>query len=56
MNLRRRMIQNIPFFKKISPELTNKLLFLLRENTYDRGSYIIKHGDLSKKINIIWKG
>lgn len=56
MNLRRTMIRNVPFLRKISPQLTNELLFLLRENSFDKGSFVVKHGDLSNKVNIIWKG
>ena len=50
------MITNIPYFKDISPKLVNELIFLLRETVYDGGNLVIKHGDLSDKVHIIWKG
>eukprot|EP00347_Sterkiella_histriomuscorum_P006771 403351490 len=56
MVMRRQIIANIPFFKKISDELVNELIYLLRETIYDGGNLVIKHGDLSDRIHIIWKG
>ena len=50
------MITNIPYFRKISDELTTELIYLLRETVYDGGNLVIKHGDMSDRVHIVWRG
>ena len=56
MLLRKQMIRNIPYLKNASENLITSLLHLMRENVYDNGALVVKHGDLSDRIHIIWKG
>ena len=56
MQMRRRFIANIPFFNKISDELITELIYLLRETVYDGGNLVVKHGDLSDRIHMVWRG
>ena len=54
MVFRKKVIRNIPYFKDISDDLTLELICLLREQSFDFGTLVVKHGLISDRIFIIW--
>lgn len=44
-NFRRKMIRNIPYLNKISPNIIEDILYLLKPRRYEAGTTIVKRGD-----------
>ena len=56
MLFRKEVIKNIPYLRGISEELALELVCLLREQTYERDSMVVKHGHISDRVYIVWRG
>ena len=53
---RRLMIKNVPYFKNLSDEIVEDLVYLLRPHRYDQMTTIIKYGDITDKIHFLKQG
>ena len=50
------MIQNVPYLNKITPEIINHILYLLKPKRYEAGTRIIKRGDNLDSIYFLKSG
>jgi len=50
------MIRNIPYLSKISPNIIEDILYLLKPRRYEAGTTIVKRGDKEDQIMLLKSG
>ena len=53
---RRRMIKNVPYFRGLSDDIIENIVYLLKPHRYDQDTTIIKYGDITDKIHFVKEG
>jgi len=56
MTKRRQFVSNIPFLRGLDRDTINQVVFLLKEQTYEKGDRILKQNMGNSNIFIIWEG
>ena len=56
MDQRRYFVSNIPYFRGMNTTSLTKVVFQMKEKSYDGADFILKHGDKNNKIMILWEG
>ena len=56
MEQRRTFVRNVPYLRKVSDKTISQVVYKMREKIYDFKDYVMKKGDITKEIFIVWKG
>ena len=47
------MVKNVPYFRKLSDDIIENIVYLLKPFRYDWDTTIIKYGDITNKIHFV---
>lgn len=50
------MIKSVPYFRHLDDEIIEEIVYLLKPHRYDKGSSVIKFGDITDKIHFLKQG
>jgi len=56
MEMRKKFLRSLPYLKDMSTQIIMQIIFKLREHTYEKDTYILRRGDMSEKVYIVWMG
>lgn len=56
IRFRKKMLANVPYFKNLSPNVIEELVYLLKPIKYDNDLLVIKKGDSTDKIFFLKSG
>jgi CRP-like cAMP-binding protein len=56
MELRRQFIRNVPYLRKATENTISQVLYSMNEKNFNFNSYILRQGNISNKLYILWKG
>jgi len=53
---RREFVHNIPYFRGLEVYTINRIVYLIKSQTFDKGDLIFGTADINKNILIVWEG
>jgi len=56
MTFRRKMIKNIPYFQKLTDQVIEEIVYLMRPKRYEAGTIIVKRGDNIDSLMLLKSG